>query len=203
MSDVLTKKNLTEFFSEQVKLTVRQQKVRISEEVEFYLVQLLSHYAVSTNLFDVGAGGDVEYRPLALRLYDAVFEEHPGMRFTHLKKLGDTALYHAGVFYEGLYNQVVDVGYYINMGGNAYHSLADLSTHSDRTLAPLFRELAERFPQLVEVLYLCCESGSAKSDNDILKLIDRYVKTGSQKAREILEEKGISTDILLRSPGVQ
>lgn len=203
MNDLLAKKNLVEFFSEKVKSSARRQRVGVSEGVEFYLVRLLSHYSVSTNFFETNEEGEIEYRALALRLHDAVFDTRPGSRFVHLKKLGDTALYHAGVFYDGLYNQVVDVDYYINMGGQAYHSLANLSTPTDKSLAEIFAELAVNFPKLVEVLYLCCEADVAQSNNDILRLIDRYVRTGSRKAEELLKEKGISTDILLRNPNIQ
>lgn len=199
----MTKKNLAEFFSEKIRSSIREQRARVSEDVEFYLVQLLSHYAVAANLYEVNEEGEVEDRALALRLHDALFDQRPGFRFAHLKKLGDTALYHAGVFYEGLCHQVVDVGYYINMGGRAYHSLANLSTPSERGRAGLFRELAENFPRLVEVLYLCCEAEVTRSNHDLLKLIDRYQKTGSLKAKKILDEKGISTDILVKPSDIQ
>lgn len=203
MNDVLTQKNLVEFFSEKVRSSIRQQGAQVSEDVEFYLVQLLSRYSLSANLFETNEEGGLEDRALALRLHDAVFDPHPGSRFVHLKKLGDTALYQAGVFYDGLYNQVVDVDYYISMGGHAYHSLANLSTASDRSLAEIFTELAVNFPRLVEVLYLCCESEVVRNNNDILRLIDRYVRTGSRKAEELLKEKGIVTDILIRHPNMQ
>ena len=196
VNGVLTKKNLIEFFSEKVKSSAQEQGADLSEDVEFYLAQLLTHFSVSKNLFEENDDGELEYRPLALRLYDAVFDTRPGLRFIHLKKLGDTSLYHAGVFYDGLYNQVVDVDYYISMGGNAYHSLANLSTSSEKSLADLFMELSENFAKLVEVLRLSCESDVVRNDHDILKLIDRYQKTGSQKARKLLEEEGILTDIL-------
>jgi hypothetical protein len=203
VKDVLTQKNLAEFFSEKVRSSIREQRAEVSQEVEFYLVQLLSYYAVSTNLFESNEAGGLEQRALALRFHDAIFDTRPGSQFVHLKKLGDTALYHAGVFYDGLCNQLVDVDYYINMGGRAYQSLANLSTASDKSLAEIFAELALNFPKLVEILYLCCESDVVRSNNDILRLIDRYVRTGSRKAEELLKEKGIATDILIRHSNMQ
>lgn len=191
-----------EFFSSKVKFALQQQGVTVSGEVEFYLVQLLNRFAVSKNYFQATDEGKVEFRALALKLYDAVFDS-PEKRFYHLKSLGDTALYHAGVFYDGLYNQAVGVDYYISMGGQAYQSLANLTTSNERTLADLFAELSERFPKLVEILKLSSETETGSSDNDILKLLDRYQKTGSEKAKQLLKEKGISPEAFLPSKIVQ
>lgn len=196
-------KDLKEFFHNKVKDIVEVQKVEISEDVEFYIVNILSHFSKSENLFQINDEGKVDYRPLALKLHDAIFSSRPGARYQHLKSLGDTALYHAGVFYEGLFNQVVDVGYYIQMGGSAYQHLANLTTHHGGSLSDLFYELSCHFSKLVEILYLCCEREVAQTDHDLLILLDRYLKTGSQKAKEILEEKGILPDHLLGDKTIQ
>lgn len=191
----LTKKNLREFFSEKIRISMQEQSTRVSPEVEFYLVELLSYFALSENFFLINEKGEVEFRPLALRLYDAVFDR-PEKRFYHLKSLGDTALYHAGVFYEGLFNKVVDVDYFINMGGHAYSSLSHMTTSNEKPLAEMFAELSESFRDLVEVLRLTCESEVVVSDNDVLRLLDRYLKTKSKKAKALLQEKGICLESL-------
>lgn len=186
--------NLLEFFRHKVKEALGQQKVSVSDEVEYYLVHVLTHFSVSENLYPRDGNGQLHDRPLALRLYDATFD-YP-KRFYHLKFLGDTALYQAGVFYDGLYNQTVDVDYYIAMGGTAYQSLANMTTSQEKTLADLYAELSERFPGLVEIMNSCCEKEGELSNHDLLKLLERYQKTGSQKAKDILTEKGISLDLL-------
>lgn len=204
MKEALThNNNLQEFFRRKVKDAVATQKLSLSEEVEFYLVNILSFFSKSENLFHLNEEGRIEYRPLALRLHDAVFATEPGRRFQHLKKLGDTALYHAGVFYDGLYNQVVDVGYYIQMGESAYGSLANLSTQYGKTVTQLFEELSCHFARLVEILYLCVEREVARTDHDLLKLLDRYLRTGSSRAKEILQEKGIMPDLVIGDKTIQ
>lgn len=186
--------NLLEFFRHKVKEAIDQQKVSVSDEVEYYLVHILTHFSVTENLYARDTNGRLHDRPLALRLYDATFDY--SKRFHHLKVLGDTALYQAGVFYDGLMNQSVDVDYYISMGGNAYQSLANMTTYQEKSLSDLYAELGEQFPGLVEVMHLCCEKEGELSNHDLLKLLDRYQKTGSQKAKEILTEKGISLERL-------
>lgn len=205
VDDLFSYKTLTEFFTQKVQTSLEAQGARISKEVEFYLVQLLLHFSLSENFFSVDEKGRFTQRPLALKLYDATFAEHEGKRFYHLKSLGDTALYQAGVFYEGLCHQIIDVDYYINMGGQAYSSLANLSTTRSpvERLKEIFAELSENFRELVEVLYLSCESEIVRTDNDVLKLLDRYFKTRSKKAKELLSEQGIFPESLLQTKLVQ
>jgi hypothetical protein len=186
--------NLLEFFRHKVKEALSQQKVSVSDEVEYYLVHILTHFSVSENLYPRDSSGRLHDRALVLKLYDATFDSPK--RFTHLKFLGDTALYRAGVFYDGLYNQAVDVDYYIAMGGTAYQSLANMTTSQEKTLADLYAQLSEQFPGLVEIMNLCCEKEVELSNHDLLKLLERYQKTGSQKAKEVLQERGISLDLL-------
>lgn len=195
MDEIQNHQNLEEFFIKRLKASLGTHSFSVSPEVEFYLVQLLKHFSLSENFFHKSETGNLEQRPLALMMYDAVFDQ-PAKRILHLKKMGDSALYHAGVFYDGLYNQVVDVGYYIAMGQNAYASLAHQRTSPEKSLTDLFAELSAGFPQLVEIVALCCESETENNQN-LLKWIDRYQKTKSPKAKQILEQRGIVIESLL------
>lgn len=197
MDGELTKnKGLQEFFFDKVKQALELQKISVSEEVEFYLVNVLTHYSRSENLFNKTPEGKIEYKPLALKLHDAVFDA-PQKKFFHLKSLGDTALYHAGVFYEGVFKDVVDINYYIMMGGSAYQSLANMTTTVKKNVSDMFCELSEQFRTLVEIMYLTCEKEVAVSDHDLLLLFERYQKTGSLKAQQILKQKGIDPDLII------
>ena len=195
-SNLTTSKDLREFFFKKIQEAIFQQQAELSGEVEMYLVNILNYFSKSENLFQLDKDGKIEYRPLALMLYDAVFAD-PDEKFNHLKSLGDTALFHAGVFYDGLYNDVVDVEYYINMGGAAYRSLANISTHQSLPVADMYHQMSLQFPTLVELLNLSCEKETRLTDKDLLKLLDRYLKTGSKKAQEILKEEGIIPDQLI------
>jgi hypothetical protein len=201
-ADLTTSKDLREFFFKKIKEALHTQKLSISSEVEFYLVNILTHFSLSENFFHMGENGKLELRPLALKLYDAVFD-HPDRKFHHLKSLGDTALYHAGVFSTGCFNKNIDIDYYISMGGSAYHSLANMTTSRQKTLGDMFSELSEQFHQLAEVMNLICEKEAGPSDHDLLQILERYHKTKSQKAKAILEEEGISLDDTLFEKALQ
>lgn len=188
-------KTLQEFFQQRIHDAASTQHIELSTDVEFYLVCLMARFARSEHYYERDEKGKNELRALALKLADALYASEVDEQYIHLKSLADTALYHTGVFYDGLYNQVVDVDYYINMGGAAYQSLANLNTHRTKSLANTFDALGRKFAELAEVLHLCCEHEKILSDVDLLRLLDRYLKTGSKKAKEILEEKGILLDV--------
>jgi hypothetical protein len=197
MEELTKALNLEEFFIERVREAAVTQKTCLSADVEFYLVHLLTHFAKAVNFFQTTPEGRVEDRPLALKLYDATFDEKS--RYLHLKSLGDTALYSAGVFFDGLGDRRGKIDYYITMGAGAYTSLANMATHSEKRLGDIFDELAQRFPDLVEIVNMTCEGDT---DRGILKLIEHWRLSGSQRAREKLVAHGISPDTLLGSTKV-
>lgn len=205
MDEIIKKyQTLQEFFHQRVHDAASSQKVDISPDVEFYLVCLLAHFSRTENFFQQDEQGRNELKALALRLADAAFTEKADQKFVHLKSLADSALYHAGVFFDGLLNKVIDVDYYIDLGGATYQNLAHLSTHHrKKPLAEIFSSLSRQFAVLAEVVHVCCEQEVATTDADLLRLLDRYLKTGSQKAKEILEEKGILLDQPLTTSDVQ
>lgn len=196
MSDSLTlTTSLAEFFKEKVKDSASKQNVNLSEEVEYYLVQLLTAFASPEKLFHINSSGKKELRPLALKLYDSIFDSEKKLQ--HLRSLGDSALYQAGVLYEGLMNKSVSVEYYISMGEQAYGSLANLTTSYDKNLSEIFYELSEKFSAHVEIVRLTFEGDSQDDDQDLMKWLQRYETTKSEKAKKKLLEKGICPDSLL------
>jgi hypothetical protein len=201
--NITTSVALREFFYKKIKEALMLNQTEVSQEVEFYLVNILSHFSKTENYFHKGSDGKLEQRPLALKLYDAVFSENVE-QFEHLKSLGDTALYHAGVFSDGLVNNMVDVDYYIGMGGNAYLSLASMVTAPyQEHISDMYHALGNQFGDLVDVLGLCCEKETPLTDGDLLKVLDKYLKTGSERAKNILKEKGIIPDSFINQKPMQ
>ena len=76
-------------------------------------MQLLAAYAAQP----------IEERPLALRLLEAI-EAAPRERRTQLREIGDTSLFISGFWADSLADKLVDVDYYIDLGGTAYGELA-------------------------------------------------------------------------------
>src|SRR5436190_808215 len=94
----------------------------------------------------------------------------------------------AGFFADSLNRKLVDVDYYVSIGGTAYTALSRYETD---TFSPVFAELAENFVQFVDVLSEVSERTSCGSNADLLRLYGRWLKTGSRRSGELLIERGV------------
>lgn len=183
--------NLTEFFRERVQEVFAKQEVPPSNFLEFYLVNLLQEYKKSEKLFEQ-QGNQVVEKPLALLLAQAL-DGDLNTRILYLKKLGDSALYVSGFFAESIRRKLVDIDYYIKMGGGAYQSLAQI-LRAQKTFSELYDELSHRFADLVSVISEIANKTQCQTNRDILKIYQRWLETGDQKLEEILKQAGINTN---------
>src|SRR5690606_13016628 len=119
-------------------------------------------------------------------------EEKAKERALRLRQLGDFSLYVAGFFAESLNRKLVDVDYYIGMGGAAYENAARLDEKKIR--AEVLLELSRKFPKFVEILGTISHESGFKPDNhqDLLRVYDLWVKTGEKKLEAKLVRAGIA-----------
>jgi len=131
-------------------------------------------------------------RPLALMLADATDAETVEQRNSILQRIGDVALFVSGFFADSLATKAVDIDYYIHMGGNAYGSLSDevRGTFRGNAFSFVYGELAAKFQILVDVLNEIKE-GPGQKDANLLRTYDVWLKTGSQRAMDILKQNGV------------
>jgi hypothetical protein len=181
------------FFKELVQKGLSQRKVKAVPMVESYLVNLLQHYLDARNLFDQGLiseSGERAPQTLA-ETYMLAQNADAVKKVEMLRRLGDRTLYISGFFGDSLSRKVVDIDYYADIGGAAYASLAHC-TRED-TLAKVYRTFSYQFLDFVDVLTYISQHSFIKSDESILRLYDRYLRTGSELAREKLAEMGVLT----------
>lgn len=186
----------TDFFKQQVTKALEHQKVSIHPNTEFYLVDLLTRFINSDNLFAVDENGGKRNEVLALLLGEALSSTDVGKKQQGLRRLGDISLYTAGFFSDSLNRKVVDVDYYIGMGRNAYGSLANMGF--DVFFQKVFNELSENFPKFVDVLGEVSESAGTKDSTNILRLYELWVKTRSERAEKTLKEAGIIPNMVIK-----
>jgi hypothetical protein len=189
---VITHTSLPEYFHGELSNALKNQRISAEHETIHYLTDLLTVYTRSEALFEQTENG-VEIRPLALTYGEALNQNSAGERTRLLQKLGDTALFIAGVFSDSLKTKLVDVDYYIAMGGNAYACLSD-SMRGPRAVgraAFMFDELTRKFTDFVDVLNEVTDRANLSSDADVLRLYDFWIRTGSKRARRRLRRLGI------------
>lgn len=178
-----------DYFHEAVTAALEQTGVRTIPQVQGYLTDLLQFYMSTANLFDEhDSKGRLTRETLAelyLKAHNSEFPE----RFNLLKRLGDRSLYISGFFSDSLQRKLVDVDYYIEMGGVAYADLAEVAREDSNSR--IFREFSKRFLEFVEVLNVIAQTAHVQNEENILRLLDLYAQTGSQVLREQLLQKGI------------
>lgn len=181
-----------EFFSEMVKEGLRHRRLETPPRIEDYLVDLLQHYLEARNLFEPEHDESGQRRPQTLaEMYLTASLLEPSAKADLLKKLGDRSLYISGFFGDSLARKIVDVDYYVDMGGAAYRDLA--SQTRDETLAKVYSVFSSRFVEFVDVLTYVSQKSMVRSNESVLRLYERYLKTGSELAREKLSEMGVVT----------
>jgi hypothetical protein len=181
--------NLETFFHDVVDDAMRKKNVAATEAAEYYLVSLLTDYARP----DARSCEALE-RPLTLLLDEALHA--PGQeRFERLRVLGDGVLYVSGFFAPHLETRGVEVRYVTSLGARAYDGAGKLLRGSADENAPdLFFELAENFERFAELLSAVAEKlllAAAPSSQGLLKLYERWLKTGSETLGSELLGRGV------------
>ena len=179
---LLSNESAIEFFKHEVEDAMARQRVRTSDWTSYYVVNLLATFVVA----DRGSSASLD-EPLGIRLARALQAESPAQR-EELRRVGDYSLFLAGFFADSLAKRLVDIDYYISLGGSAYGRLA---SRDDDAFADVFGEMSEKFVPLVDVLADISDRASLSSNRDLLRLYERWVKTGSARDGSLLTEKGI------------
>jgi len=184
--------NLREFFHDSVQTALKQQRVSVDDHTEHYVVNLLTMFARSEELYERTPEG-IRIRPLVQMLADAVEAPTQTQREEALRRLGDVSLFVAGFFAQSFARKLIDVDYHIAMGGRAYGILAESlrGTLRGQVFVAIFTELAQKFQRLVDVLNDVAEMAYQHSDRDILRLYEIWLKTGSSRAYNILRRLGV------------
>jgi len=185
--------NLREFFHDSVQTALRKQRVAVDDHTEHYVVNVLTMFARSEELYESTPEG-MRLRPLAHMLAVASEASSAQQRDEALRRLGDVSLFIAGFFAQSFARKLVDIDYHIAMGGRAYGTLAENLRGSLRGQAfcAIFLELAQKFQRLVDVLNEVAEMAHKHSDKDILRLYEIWLKTGSPRAYSILQRLGVA-----------
>jgi len=196
---VFRRESAVEYFKELVDEALARQRVVAGELTAFYVVHLLAIFVRRPDTPQSDGGWPNDSEPLALRLVQAL--ESGGMRQrSSLREIGDLSLFVSGFFSDSLNRKLVDVDYYVAIGGHAYNAL---SRQEADHLAPVFAELGEKFVGFVDVLSEVSERTFCASNADLLRLYEKWLKTGSRRSGQLLVERGVVPNASIVSTRVQ
>jgi len=180
---LLREQTPVEYFKELVESALARQHLQAGDLTEYYLVNLLCQYI----RLDARIGVSDHAEPLAFRLARAL--ESGGLeQRTRLRSLGDFSLFMSGFFADSFRGRSIDVDYYKAMGEYAYGSL---SRSDDDAFAEVFAELARKFVGYMDVLSDISERTALTSSADVLRLYEKWLRTGSARDGRRLIERGV------------
>jgi hypothetical protein len=191
---VFRRESAVEYFKELVDGALTHQGLATQELTAYYVVQLLASFL--QRRFEREQD---DLTPLAVRLGRALDSGGPQQRAS-LKEIGDVALFVSGFFSDSLNRKLIDVDYYVSIGGCAYNVLSRVETE---TFSSVFAELGEKFVGFVDVLTEVSERTSCSSNADLLRLYEKWLKTGSRRSGQLLVERGVVPNASIRTARVQ
>ena len=181
-----------EHFSEVVHEACAQRQVKTHPQIEAYLVQVLKHYVTSNNFHQpLQSEAEEKVPDTFAEMYLVALNSETKKKKELMRAVAEKSLYLTGFFAESLSKKVVDIDYYTQIGSAAYSNLAAWT--KEDALSKVFDVVSRRFTDFVYVLNYVSEKSLIQSNPDVLKLYDRYLRTGSELAREKLTELGVVT----------
>jgi len=191
---VFRRESAVEYFKELVDGALTHQGLATQELTAYYVVQLLASFL--QRRFEREQD---DLTPLAVRLGRAL-DSGGSQQRASLKEIGDVALFVSGFFSDSLNRKLIDVDYYVSIGGCAYNVLSRVERE---TFSPVFAELGEKFVGFVDVLSEVSERTSCSSNADLLRLYEKWLKTGSRRSGQLLVERGVVPNASIRTARVQ
>jgi hypothetical protein len=176
--------SIASFFDEVVEDALKVRHVEASQSATRYLVGVLADYAHPEDLAALS-------RPLALSLQEALVTHQPAERFERLRQLGDAVLYASGFFADHFAARGLETRYVSTIGARAYVSAAAML--GPNPTVGVFEELASRFEDFASVLAEVANITAANhtaGPQHLLKLYERWLKTGSETVGEALAAQG-------------
>lgn len=182
---LLQEQTPAEFFKDHIESALARQHLEPRGLTSYYLVDLLCRFTRPDLRIPFN---DDQEAPLALRLARAL--DAGGIeRRARLRNLGDFSLFMSGFFSDSLRRRAVDLDYYVSMGGYAYSSLARRDSDA---FGEVYAELGRKFVPFMDVLTDISERTGHTSGRDILRLYERWLRTGSKRTGDELARQGIA-----------
>jgi hypothetical protein len=191
---IVPAQSVSGFFVEVVEDAMKARRVEATEGVTHYLVALLADYAHPAK-----PAGETLERPMTLLLDEALHAPDPAERFERLRVLGDGVLYGCGFFGDHFEARGIDLSYMHGLGTRAYGAASSMLRAQEGP--DLFGELADRFGVFVEVVAEVADATIAmgtESPKGLLKVYERWLKTGSDRLASALTSRGMVPTRLTR-----
>lgn len=181
------------YFEDAVWDASKEQGVDASRDACQYVAGMLAKFSRTDRLVEKTPDG--RRIPVLAQLYArAQFSRDADERSRVMQQLGDVALFLAGVFTESFNRKLVDVDYCIAMGQGAYSYVATSppSARNSCENVSVYAELARSFVRFVDMLNQIWEHSAGRSNRDVLRLYEIWLRTRSPRAAQQLRALGVA-----------
>lgn len=151
--------------------------LRVDEELENYLVNLLLRFTDKPALADAVLGLD----------YLLAEQQLSSIKYGALREVGDQCLLYSGLYPGRAERRRVRVSYFVELGQRAYCSAAMNSTR-DPALSLLFEHLGTRFVCLMDILLSLRRLAGPDKQLPLLQAVELWQDTSSETAKKIITE---------------
>lgn len=173
---------MQEYFRNSLMTAMKRSSSTLSEEVQAYLVCLLTDFARAERVY---AGVNAGEEPVLVLLLERALESPIQEANRIFKQIGDSTLYLSGFFGEKAQTSGVSSNYYISMGEGAYLRLAQNTRQS------VYHELSDTFERLVFLLRQVSLQDKKASSEQILNWIEEYQNSKSPELKALLMQHGV------------
>ncbi|MEM7404001.1 MAG: hypothetical protein AAF458_01855 [Pseudomonadota bacterium] len=189
---LMTAHDVQSYFEDAVRDASKDQGVGASPDACNYVAGMLARFSRTDRLVEKTPDG--RRIPALAQLYARAHASGDSEeRCRVMQQLGDVALFLAGVFTESFNRKLVDVDYCIAMGRGAYGYIASAPPRGQGASARprVYAELSERFVRFVDVLNQIWEHSAGRSNCDVLRLYEVWMRTRSPRAAQQLKALGV------------
>lgn len=184
--------SISQYFEGIVADAMKARQISATAAAVSYIVGVLCDFAHPDE-----DAGEALSQPLTFLLRDALDAPGPE-RFRRLRALGDGVLYAMGFFGDHIDLRGADRGYVVVVGRAAYDNASAMLRHGQGSRAAqgpdVLAEISLKFERFVDVLADVADgtlARGARDERSVVKLYERWLKTGSSRLAEELGARGI------------
>jgi hypothetical protein len=173
-------KSSEEYFFNEFNLAQEKSGIFLCEELKVYLLKLLSDNLTLDTCFDLN-------KPFSILFLEALNSDNNPNCFKQLKSLADHTLFLCGYFQESFNKKLVDIDFYTVLSKKAYIELYKISKEK------IYYKIQEAYQSILDILVEMSFHSMQNNTNNLIKLYERWLNTGSSALEKKLNEKGILT----------
>jgi len=188
--------DLRTFFAEECLSIAAKQGLAIPEHLGQYLGEMLVRFVGSDTYFvassDPHAVRPKKEFPSVVRLWLEGQSQPVVEQLVQMQHVGDIALYTSGFFPERIERSLVDMDFYMAVGGQAYERAGKIrETLAQERQLNIYFELASKFSELKELLAELSDRKFLSTEPDRLRLYEKWLRSRSPRIQRMLAEVGI------------